>query len=340
MKKSVFHGKQDIRTETAEMPALSDGDVMIRIHACGVCGTDVHIYHGEPGSADAEPPVVLGHEFAGEVVEIGKDVTKFKIGDKVTVDPNIYCGNCRFCQNGKKQLCENLTAIGVNRDGGFAEYCVVPESQAYYLFPDVDYEVGAMTEPVACCLHGIENIEIREGDVVVVIGGGAIGLIMVQLAKLRGAASVILSEPVKMRREIGLEVGADAAVNPMEGDLLDQIEAAAGTRQVDVVIECVGKTIATKQSFEIAGKGAQVLLFSVPAVDATFPLPLYDVFKKELKISGSFVNPDTHFRAASLINHGKLNIKPLITHRYDLEQVDEAIQKQMANDSIKVLVLM
>jgi len=339
MKKAVYYGRKDIRTETGERPAISDNDILIRVKATGVCGTDVHIYHGEPGSADPEPPVVLGHEYAGEVVEAGKAVTKFKPGDKVTVDPNVYCGSCRFCQNGKKQLCENLTAIGVNRDGGFAEYCAIPASQAYYLFPEVDYEVGAMTEPVACCLHGIENIEIREGDVAVVIGGGAIGLIMVQLAKLRGAAKVVLSEPVEMRRKIALEVGADAAVDPLAGDLPGQIEAAAGTRQVDVVIECVGRTAATKQAFEIAGKGAQILLFSVPAVDATFDLPLYDVFKKELRISGSFVNPDTHFRAASLINHGKLILKPLITHRFDLDHVDDAIQKQMANDSIKVVVL-
>ncbi len=338
MKKAVYHGKQDVRTETGERPKISDGDILIRIEATGVCGTDVHIFHGEPGSADPEPPVVLGHEFAGEVVEVGKDVSKFKPGDKVTVDPNIYCGHCRYCQNGKKQLCEDLTAIGVNRDGGFQEYCAVPASQAFYLRPEVDYEVGAMTEPVACCLHGIENIAIREGDVAVVIGGGAIGLIMVQLAKLRGAAQVVLSEPVEMRRKIALQVGADAAVDPLAGDLLGQIESATGTRQVDVVIECVGKTIATKQAFEIAGKGAQLLLFSVPAVDATFELPLYDVFKKELKISGSFVNPDTHFRAASLINNNKLDLKPLITHRFDLDHVNDAIQKQMENDSIKVLV--
>lgn len=339
MKCSVFLGKEKLETELRELPEIQENEILVQVMAAGICGTDVHIYNGEKGSADVNPPVVLGHEFAGKVVKTGSGITQFREGDKVTVDPNIYCGKCGPCRNGKKQLCENLRAIGVNQDGGFEQYCVVPEQQAFLLNDDVDYEEGAMTEPVVCCLHGIENIEIKEGDTVCVVGGGAIGLIMVQLAKLRGAAKVVLSEPVEMRRKIALAIGADGAVNPMQGDLLDQIEAAVGTRQIDVVIECVGRTIAVEQAFAIAGKGASILLFSVPQEDAIFGLKLFDVYKKELKIYGSFINPDTHFRAAQLINSGRLNLKPLITHRYDLEHVADAIKKQMQNDSIKVVVL-
>lgn len=196
-----------------------------------------------------------------------------------------------------------------------------------------------MAEPVACCLHGIENIEIREGDTVCVIGGGAIGLIMVQLARLRGASKVVLSEPVEMRRKIGLKIGADAAVDPTEGDLKGQLRAAAGTDQMDVVIECAGRPAATRQAFEIAGKGANILLFSVPSENAEFPLRLFDVYQKELKISGSFINPDTHLRAVQLINSGKLQLRPIITHRYGLEQVSEAIQMQISDNSVKVIVI-
>lgn len=339
MKRSVFYGLKDIRTENVDIPNLKEDEILVEVKAAGICGTDVHIYHGEKGSADVNPPVVLGHEFSGVVAEVGSLVKKFKVGDKVTVDPNIYCGKCHFCQNGKKQLCENLFAIGVNRDGGFQEYCAVPEAQAFLLSDDVDLEAGAMAEPVACCLHGIENIEVKTGDVACVIGGGAIGLIMVQLAKLKGASKVVLSEPVEMRRQIGLKVGADAAIDPMKGDLKGQLRETIGTDQVDVVIECVGKTIATKQAFEIAGKGANVLLFSVPAVDATYPVSLFDIYSKELKISGSFINPDTHLRATQLINSGKLNLEPIITHRYSLDEVSDAIIKQMQNDSVKVLVV-
>lgn len=339
MKRSVFYGLKDIRTENAERPHVKEDEILIRVMACGICGTDVHIYHGEKGSAEVTPPVVLGHEFSGIVAEIGKNVKNFEPGDKVTVDPNIYCGKCRYCKNGKKQLCESLYAIGVNRDGGFQEYCAVPEKQAFLLEEHVRFEEGAMAEPLACCLHGIENVEIREGDIVCVIGGGAIGLLMVQLARLKGASKVILSEPVAMRRNIGLQIGADAVVDPGKGNLKKQIEETAGTEQVDIVIECVGKLAATRQAFEIAGKGCNILLFSVPPEDAEFPLRLFDVYQKELKIAGSFINPDTHLRAVQLINSGKIRLNPIITHKYGLEQLNEAIQMQMSDDSVKVMVL-
>ncbi len=131
MKASLFMGKGRFEVKDVEIPHIGSGDILVRNKFCGVCGTDVHIFHGEPGSADVNPPVVLGHEYSGEVVEIGENVRSIRVGDHVTIDPNIYCGKCRFCRNGKKQLCESMEAIGVTRDGGFAEYSVVPESQAF-----------------------------------------------------------------------------------------------------------------------------------------------------------------------------------------------------------------
>lgn len=326
--------------EMREMPiALGAKDVLVRVAACGVCGTDVHIYNGDKGSAEVKPPVVLGHEFSGEVVDAGSCVTTVKAGDHVSVDPNIYCGQCHFCRTGKKQHCENLLAIGVNRDGGFAEYCVVPESQCFLLDPAVPLTHGAMCEPVACCIHGVDRAAIRHGDTVCVIGGGAIGLIMVQLAKLAGASKVILSEPVALRREIGRKVGADYAIDPISADISTSIKGITGTDGVDKVIECVGNLSATEQAFEAAKRGATVLLFSVPKPDAVFGLALMDVFKKELTISGSFINPDTHQRAVDMINSGKLQLDPVITHSFALEKLEEAIFAQISSDSIKVVVV-
>lgn len=338
MKCSVFMGKGKIVTVEREMPKAGPGEVVVRVMAAGVCGTDVHIYSGEAGSADVRPPVVLGHEFAGEVVEIGAGVGSLAVGDKVTVDPNIYCGKCDYCRNGKIQLCEHLSAIGVTRDGGFAQYCLAPEAQAFRLNADVDCEAGALAEPIACCLHGIDIANILPGQTVCVIGGGAIGLIMAQLARLSGASKVIVSEPVEGRRKIALELGVDAVIDPFKGDVNEQIEAVTGKPGVDAVIECVGLVSATKQAFQIAGKGASIVLFSVPKPGATFELPLFDVYKKELRIAGSFINPSTHLRAANLVNAGKLNLKPILTHRYPLAQLEQAIKKQTDGDSIKVLV--
>ena len=185
MKASYFLGKGSFEVRQAPELHPGPGEVVIKNMVCGVCGTDVHIFHGEPGSADVNPPVVLGHEYSGEVVEVGEGVTALKPGDHVTVDPNIYCGECVYCRNGKKQLCETMQAVGVTRDGGFGEYSLVPAAQAFKLGDSVPYEAGAMAEPVACCLHGIDLAGIKAGDRVCIVGGGAIGLITVSYTHLR-----------------------------------------------------------------------------------------------------------------------------------------------------------
>lgn len=330
MRASFFVGNETFEVRETEMPKAGKGEIVVRNMVCGVCGTDVHIYHGEPGSADVTPPVVLGHEYSGVVVEVGEGVTSLKPGDHVTVDPNIYCGKCEYCRNGKKQLCESMEAIGVTRNGGFAEYSLVPEAQAFKLAPELPLEAGAMAEPVACCLHGIDLAGIRPGNTVCVVGGGAIGLIMVQLSKLSGAARVVLSEPDAKRREVGLSVGAAQAVDPTAGEVPAEF--------ADVVIECVGNLPAVKSAFRFAKKGATIVLFSVPKPQSTFDLPLFDVYKKELTIKGSFVNPDTHDRAVALLNAGKLDFSRIITHKFPLDQMDNAIAAQMGSESIKVVV--
>lgn len=337
MKASRFLGNKTFAVTDLPTPHAGPGELVLRNQVCGVCGTDVHIYHGEPGSADVNPPVVLGHEYSGEVVEVGEGVTGFAVGDHVTVDPNIYCGHCAYCQNGKKQLCPSMEAIGVTRDGGFAQYSLIPASQAFKLEPTVPWEAAAMAEPLACCLHGIDLAGIQVGDKVCVVGGGAIGLLMVQLAKLSGASQIVLSEPNEKRRQVGLQLGANAALDPTRPDAQEAF-AQVLDGGANVVIECVGNVPAVKSAFQFAGKGATVLLFSVPKVDATFDLPLFDVYKKELTIKGSFVNPDTHARAVALINSGKVDFGPIITHRFTLDQLPEAIAMQMSDASIKVVV--
>ena len=337
MKASRFLGNKTFAVTDLPTPHAGPGELVLRNQVCGVCGTDVHIYHGEPGSADVNPPVVLGHEYSGEVVEVGEGVTAFAVGDHVTVDPNIYCGHCAYCQNGKKQLCPSMEAIGVTRDGGFAQYSLIPAAQAFKLEPTVPWEAAAMAEPLACCLHGIDLAGIQVGDKVCVVGGGAIGLLMVQLAKLSGASQIVLSEPNEKRRQVGLQLGANTALDPTRPDAQEAFAQVLGGG-ANVVIECVGNVPAVKSAFQFAGKGATVLLFSVPKVDATFDLPLFDVYKKELTIKGSFVNPDTHARAVALINSGKVDFGPIITHRFTLDQLPEAIAMQMSDASIKVVV--
>ena len=312
MKAAVFQGKEKIVIQERPIPELRDDEVLIRVAACGVCGTDVHIYAGEKGSAQVNPPVILGHEFAGTVAAVGKAVEAWKTGDRVAVDPNIYCGKCAMCHSGKKNLCQSLSAVGVTRDGGFAEYCVVPQTQCHRLNEDIDLAWGA-------------------------IGGGAIGLLMLQLARLAGAATVAVSEPVEMRRNVAGRLGADYAFDPLTESPGEAYRQKLGGG-ADVVIECAGVKAAVKQVFEVAGKGARIVFFSVPAPEAKVELPLFELYQKEWHICGSFINPDTFAAAVNLINHHKISFRQIITHTYAVEELEQAILTQAGRDSLKVIV--
>lgn len=338
MKATYFLGNGKFETREVTLREPADDEVVVKVAACGVCGTDVHICNGDKGSADVTPPVILGHEFSGVVEKIGKNVRTLQVGDHVTVDPNIYCGTCHYCKTGKKNMCQNLFAIGVNRDGSFAEKCVVPEKQCIVLDKSLPLKYGAMTEPLACCLRGIDIAGIRHGDTVCVIGDGAIGLLMVQLAKLAGASKVLLSAPIESRKAVALALGADVVVNPVKENLFDRIREEFHSDGADVVIECVGSLQATDQAVNAADRGGTVLLFSVPKAGATYGLSMENVYKKELKICGSFINPDTHSRAASLISPGKIQLEPILTHSYPVDRLEDAIRMQMSAESIKVIV--
>ena len=338
MKGTYFLGNKLFETKEIPDPIPSKGEVRIKVKACGVCGTDVHIYEGSKGSAQVTPPIILGHEFSGIVDAVGEGVDNVAIGDHVTVDPNMYCGKCHYCHIGKKHLCENLRAYGVNENGGFAEMCIVKQEQCYKLNNDIPFQFGAMTEPLACAIHGINLADIRVGDSVCIIGGGAIGLLMVQLARHAGASTVFLSEPVEFRRKIALEVGADETLDPIHENILEKIKNHIGTNGVDHVIECVGNSIALRQGLEICDKGGVLVIFAVHPTDETDLISPFAIYQKELTIKGSFINPDTHERAVSMINNHQIMLEPLITHSFPVDQLENAILMQKSDKSIKVII--
>src|SRR5271169_4270169 len=216
MKVAQFEKENELIVRSKTLRSLEDGEVLIQVQACGVCGTDVHIVEG---SARSAPPVVLGHEYSGVVTDVAKRVTGVSIGDRVAVDPNISCGTCFFCRRGLIHLCENLRALGVDRDGGMAEYCIVPLRQVYILPQAMIPEVAVFIEPVSCAIHGIDLAKIKTGDTVVIVGGGTIGLIMLQLVRLAGAARIVVVEPLQQKRLLATELGADIVLNPMEDNV-------------------------------------------------------------------------------------------------------------------------
>ncbi len=314
MRAAVFHGEGHLCIEERPTPIPGPAQVLVEIQACGVCGTDRHIYHGD---FPTTPPVIIGHEFAGQVVEVGPDVTDLAIGDRVTVDPNIYCGTCRYCQRGKVHMCTQLQALGVNLDGGFAELCVVPRKQCHLLPSNVSWIEGALAEPVACCIHGIDLAGIQSGDTVAIIGGGAIGLILAQLAKLAGAGQVIVSELAAERREIALTLGVDRVIDPRHEDPL----AAGGILEngADIVIEAVGSAATARQALDWATRGGTILWFGVAPPQDRVSIAPNQVFEKELTIRGARINPFTHARAVSLLASKRLDVASLVTQRIDLD---------------------
>ena len=333
MSAAVFRRPGSVVIEERDVPSPKPGEVLVRVEACGVCGTDFHIFKGE---APARPPVVLGHEYCGEVVALGEGVAGLQLGDRVAVDPNIACGRCYHCRLGKVHLCGSMEALGVTLDGGFAGYSIAPVTQCHALPSHMSAVQGAFVEPVACCVHGIDLAGIKPGNTVVVLGGGTIGLILLQLARGSGAATLIVSEPVQKKRELALELGATLAVDPLSADLEEQVRAVAPAG-ADVVIEAVGRPDTVEAAVRIAARGGCILLFGVAPEDAKVPVSPFAIYKKELRIQGSYVNPFTFSRAISLLASGAVKVEPLVERVMPLEDLPSVLASGPSAGGAKTL---
>ena len=320
MKAAVFYGKHDVRIEERPMPQVGPEEVLIQVKACGVCGTDVHIYQGDSGAAEVPAGTILGHEFSGTIREVGRDVRGWAPGDRVCVDPNRSCGTCRFCRDGQAHFCQNMVGYGTTTDGGFAEYCAVHQSQLYALGSGTSFQQGAMAEPVACCLHGIDLCHIIPGQEAVVIGGGMIGLIMIQLLKLAGASRVALLEPVAEKREMARRLGADLCFDSAREDAVWALKRE-GIDWIRTVIECVGKPSTIEQALELAGPKGTVMMFGLTKPEQTVSIRPFQIFQKELTIKASYINPYTHRRALALIDAGRLDVTSMICRTAPLEEL-------------------
>lgn len=337
MKAARFYEKGKLIIDDVPVKEPEEDEVVVRIKYCGICGTDVHIFNGEKGSAVVHPPVILGHEFSGDVERTGSAVTRFRKGDRVSVDPNAYCGKCYFCANGKSHLCEHMTGLGTALDGGFAEYITVSEKLVYPVEDNVSYEAASMTEPISCCLHGLDLTGIKMGDTVMIVGTGSIGLIMVQMAKYTGAATVIAVEPNEKRRKKAQSLGADFGIDPLTEDT-KAVLAKHHITNVDKVIDCAGLVSTNEYSIRYAGKGAVVMLFGLTGPDDEMKLKPFEVFQKELTIKGSFVNPNAFERAGRLLGAGVIKTEPIITDIVELDDIQHVFEtKQYAKDG-KVLI--
>lgn len=312
MKAAVFYEKNNIEIAEKKIPSPAQGEVLVKVRACGVCGTDVHIYSGDEGAAKTPSGTVLGHEFSGEIVALGEGVSGFRLGQRVAVDPNKLCCSCPACLGGMGHFCNNMTGIGTTVDGGFEEYVSVSATQLAVFPESVPFEKACMTEPVSCCLHGIDMCDIVPGDTVAVIGCGMIGLLMLQLAKLKGAARIIAIEPVEEKRNAALRLGADYVIDPA---LSSAEEIASRFGRIACVIECVGKVSTMELAVALAGYKSTVMLFGLTAPSDEMKIRPFEIFKKEITLKASFINPYTFGRALELICSGRIDVSETVMLR-------------------------
>ena len=328
MKAIVLSAVDELAVSQVEKPKASAGKSVIKILACGICGTDRHIYKGEYPSGK---PVILGHEFGGVIEEVAPG-SKFKVGQIVSIDPNIVCGTCDDCRAGRTAFCPELTALGVNINGGLAEYVITPDTQIYPVKDGLDPLHLAFIEPLACSIRGLDLANLKGGEKVAILGGGVIGLLVVQLAKLAGASEIVLVTRQKFRRDVALQIGATRVVDPRAEDV------AASIANMDVTFECAGAVETFKQSQVITRRGGSVIVLGLTAADTNLEINPFNIVVNELRSKGSFLNPLTQARAAELVGSGKLNLDILISKVVDLDGVQAILDAPPAEGEIKYIV--
>lgn len=308
-------------------PTPKPNELLIHTAWAGICGTDKALYNGLPGSADAVPPIVLGHENSGVVAAVGNDVEGFKVGDRVSVDPNIYCHKCYYCRTSRPELCEHLDAVGVTRDGGFAEFFTAPAEVVYHVPDNVSLEAAAVIEPISCAMHGVDLLETHPYQNALIIGDGFEGQLIAQILKARGIREVTLAGTVDEKLENNQKHFCFKVVN----NLKHPEEIAKDG--YDIVVEAVGLPATQEQAVEAARRGGQVLMFGVGNPDSTFKVNTYKVYQKQLHIQGSFINPYTFEDSIALLQSGDVDPLPLISNVLDFAHVEDFVSGKLGNIS-------
>lgn len=313
------------------MPLLQPKDVLVRVAACGICGSDVHGYDGSSGRRI--PPIVMGHEAAGTVAAVGPQVTGLRVGDRVTFDSTVYCGHCAYCLRGEVNLCDNRQVIGVScgdyrRAGAFAEYVTVPAHIVYPLPDSMSFPEAAMLEAVSVALHAVRVSALSGGETALVVGSGMIGLLTMQAARAAGCSRVLIADVDASRLKLAEEMGADAALHLSGTELVQEVLRLAGG--VDVVFEAVGRNETVTASIGCVRKGGTVTLIGNIAPEVT--LPLQQVVTRQIRLQGTAASAGEYPQAIEMIASGKIKVKPLITAVAPLEQGPQWFERLYARE--------
>jgi L-iditol 2-dehydrogenase len=343
MQAGVLTGPNALSVQTIADPELAPGDLLIRVKAATVCGTDIRIFRGKK-TMGVRYPSVIGHEFAGEVAHAPAD-SPFRRGQPVCVCPAFSCGHCQHCIRGYENICRNLTAIGYEIDGAFAEYIRIPAAGVargnVFAMPDgLSFEKAALAEPLACVINGQERVGVHQGDTVVVLGAGPIGILHLKLARDAGAYKVIVSEPNPLRREAALAAGADLTVDPEAEDLPAIVRRATAGLGADVVICAIGVPRLADDALGLARHRGRVSLFAGFSAGELARLDVNAIHYNELVVTGSFGLTRLQFdKALQLISAGRFEVDSMLTHRFGLADIPAALATAEQGGAIKVAIL-
>jgi len=338
MRVAMYYNNDDVRLEEMPKPKISSGELLVKIHASGICGSDVMFWYRKN-----KVPLVLGHEIAGEIVDLGPGVKKYKAGQRIAASHHVPCGNCHYCLNGHPTVCETLRKTNFF-PGGFSEFVKLPKinvGTGVYLIPDnVSYEEATFTEPLACVLRGQRLAAMKPDKCVLVIGSGISGLLHIQMAKVNKASKIIATDIVDYRLKAAKKFGADVVVNAKEYSP-ERLRQENDNRLADLVILCTGAEAAIKQALESVERGGTILVFSATEEGVKVSLDVNKIFwRNEVSLISSYAaSPEEHREALKLISSGKINVRDMITHRLKLADTQKGFQLTAeAKNSIKVII--
>ena len=334
MRGIVFQGEGRWALEARPMPSLAaDDDVLLKIDSASICGTDLHILSVPPGHP-ATPGSILGHEYVATVEQAGSAANGLASGDRVVIDPNLTCGLCQSCRSGQTNCCENMTTLGIFRNGGLAEFNVAPAKALHKINRDVPPEQAALAEPLTCVLHAFEKVLITPGESVVVIGAGPIGLLFSMLYKSAGAGMTIVIEPVEYRRQVAEACGADTVLDPTAVDSTEAIQSA--TRGgAGVVIDAAGRFF--QQALDLVRPGGRVILFGMDQ-RAECSVKQFDITRSEVTIFGSFIQNTAFPKVVKILESGILSMGKLVTHQFGLEEFGSAVELLRQGQAVKTVL--